>query len=367
MSTVTIELPSQPGYIHFHPEERFSTPHRLWQGCPTIVCTAKGRLLAGWYSGGIAEPDMRNYNLLVRSDDHGETWSEPILVIESKLSIGLRCIDIQLWIDPAGKCWVFWTQVIGWGGGPGCPGKEFHETWAMTADDPDAEEIRWSEPFYVTDGFLRCKPTTLRDGRWLMCAYDRNSEHYCYSESLDQGKSWIRRKAGRKIPTPFDESIILEHRDGTLRLFARTAGTGHIAESVSTDGGKTWSDGFNGPLTSPGSRFYIGRLRSGNLICVRNNDAVDRINLSVSISGDDGRTWSPPMLLDARMHTSYPDVAEDSDGVIYILHDWSRFEEKAILLTRLTEPEIMARGMLRDSSRVAQIINQPPRHPLYPR
>lgn len=360
MSIVTIALPSQPGNIYFHPEERFSSRHRLWQGCPTIVCTSKGRLLAGWYSGGIAEPDMRNYNLLVRSDDHGETWSEPLLVIESKLSVGLRCIDIQLWIDPAGKCWVFWTQVIGWGE------NEFHETWAMTTDDPDAEEIRWSEPFYVTDGFLRCKPTVLRDGRWLLCAYDRHSERYRYSESLDQGKSWVRREAGRKIPTPFDESMILEHRDGTLRLFARTANTGHIAECVSMDGGKTWSDGINGPLTSPGSRFYIGRLRSGNLICVRNDDAADRINMSASISCDDGQSWSVPMLLDARMHTSYPDVAEDGDGVIYILHDWSRFEEKAILLTRLTEQEIMARSMLRDSSCVAQIINQPPRHPLFP-
>ncbi len=363
MPAATIEIPSQPGIIHFHPAEYFSSMHRLWQGCPTIECTAKGRLLAGWYSGGMAEPDMRNYNLLITSDDRGESWSDPVLVIESDVSLGLRCIDIQLWIDPAGKCWVFWTQVLGWGE----PRNEHHETWAMTTDDPDAEEICWSAPFYVAEGFLRCKPTVLKNGTWLLCAYSRSSARYHYSVSADQGKTWQLREAGKKVPTPFDETMILEHRDGTLRMFARTGGSGHIAECVSSDGGKSWSDGRDGAIISPGSRFFIGRLRSGNLICVRNNDAAKRINLSVSLSFDDGASWTKPMLLDSRSEVSYPDVAEGSDGTIYILHDWNRVAEKAILLTRLAEEEIAAGGLFRNDSCIAKIIDQPPRNPVAPR
>ena len=361
-----INIPSHipsAGIVHTSPEECFQSSRRLWQGCPTIECTPKGRLLAGWYSGGMREPDMMNYNLLVRSDDDGNTWSEPILVIESDASQGIRCIDIQLWQDPTGKFWLFWTQTIGWN----TLIPEHRETWAMTTSDPDAEQISWSEPFYVTDGFLRCKPTVLHDGRYLLCAYDSNSSYYQYSESSDAGMNWEVHRAGRKLPTLFDESMILEQCDGTLRLFARTNNTGFIAESISHDGGKSWSDGENTSLTAPGSRFYIARLASGNLLRINNNCASARKNLTAFLSTDDGATWPYSILLDDRETTSYPDAAQGKDGFIYIVHDWNRTTDKTIYLSRLTEADIMAGRPTTNRSCVRQMLNQPPRHPVCPR
>lgn len=351
-----------PGIIHLHPEEKFHTPHRLWQGCPTIERTPGGRLLAGWYSGGMCEPDMRNYNLLVRSDDQGKSWSEPILVIESALFPGIRCIDIQLWYDPNGKLWLFWTQVTGW------HTQEYHETWAMTTDDADAEEIQWSQPFFVAPGFLRCRPTVLSDGRWFFCTYTRFSERYEYSITADQGKTWERCYAAVKIPTDFDESMLLEQQDGSLTLFARTANqSGHLAQCTSTDGGKSWSEATSTPFIAPSSRFFIARLKSGRILRVSNHHSKDRINMTAFLSEDDGRTWPYQLLLDNRMHVSYPDAVQDTDGSLWILHDWSRFEEKAIYLTHITEEEIIAGGILHDTSFVTRLVNQPPRHPLFPR
>ncbi len=352
-----------PGIIHHSPGACFQTPRRLWQGCPTIERTPGGRLLAGWYSGGMREPDMQNYNLLVRSDDGGNTWSEPILVVESDQKHGLRCIDIQLWLDPTGKLWLFWTQTIGWG----TFDPEHRETWAMTTREPDADQILWSEPSFVSDGFLRCKPTVLGDGRYLLCAYENESQAYLYSESADQGQSWVRRHGGRKVPTFFDESMILEQRDGTLRLFARTGNSGFIAESVSHDGGKSWSDGKNSSLVAPGSRFYIARLKSGNLLRVNNDSAAERRNLTAFLSRDDGASWPYSILLDERAETSYPDVAQGDDGFIYIVHDWNRTSDKGIFLSRLTEADMIAGGLTTDRSCVRLLVNQPPRHPLYPR
>ena len=92
------------------PDERYGLSHRLWQGCPTIVRTPKGRLFAGWYSGGAGEPDPENYNLLIRSDDDGWTWSGPELVVPSRMDKGYIAIDIQLWLDPRGRMWMFITQ-----------------------------------------------------------------------------------------------------------------------------------------------------------------------------------------------------------------------------------------------------------------
>lgn len=57
---------------------------RQFQGCPTIAVTRGGRIFLGWYAGGTKEPHMDNYNLLVYSDDNGETWSKPLLVIPKR-------------------------------------------------------------------------------------------------------------------------------------------------------------------------------------------------------------------------------------------------------------------------------------------
>lgn len=51
---------------------KFSEEIRMFQGCPTIAVTKKGRIYLGWYSGGTSEPHMENYNLVIYSDDEGK-------------------------------------------------------------------------------------------------------------------------------------------------------------------------------------------------------------------------------------------------------------------------------------------------------
>ena len=89
--------------IIVEPPACFGVAERLWQGCPTVARTRGGRLYAGWYSGGLQEPSLLNYNLLVRSDDDGLTWSEPLLVINSVPDALLQSLDIQLWSDPGAQ------------------------------------------------------------------------------------------------------------------------------------------------------------------------------------------------------------------------------------------------------------------------
>ena len=75
-----------PIIVNTEPGEKFQLAHRLWQGCPTILRTRGGRLFAGWYSGGSGEAEPENYNLLIRSDDEGWTWTPPVAVVESDIS-----------------------------------------------------------------------------------------------------------------------------------------------------------------------------------------------------------------------------------------------------------------------------------------
>ena len=273
------------GNVILHPRADHQTPRRFWQGCPTIQCTPKGTLFAGWYSGGAGEPSLGNYNLLVRSRDGGLTWSDPLLVIESLREEDILAIDIQLWMDPSRRMWLFWTQ------------RNLHfpkedprhlELWAIVCEDPDAEILSWSEPRAIAPGFLRCRPTVLSDGRWLLCAYDWVGSRYHYSESSDSGKTWIRKEAGEKVPTDFDESMILERNDGSLWMLARCC-SGALAESVSTDGGTTWSSGRLTAIPSPNTRFFLRRLQSGRVLLIKNDNAKERIlrlNMTINDSSD---------------------------------------------------------------------------------
>lgn len=340
--------------VLFHPTDRKYVDEsvRLFQGCPTIAATRGGRLYAGWYSGGTKEPHMDNFNLLIRSDDLGKTWSKPLLVIPSDKERCIHSLDIQLWTDPDGRLWVFWVQertrpavendeayvVDGYAFG----GDRIHGEWAMVCDDPDADEPVFSEPRRLDDGFLRCKPLALKNGRWINFNYDQNCDRYGYSVSDDCGATWTRFYGAEKIPTPFDEAMAVEKRNGDIHMMARTANDVHaLAESVSHDGGVTWEAAKKSVFRDPSSRFFYARTPSGRLMLVKNDHADVRCSMTVFLSDDDGATWPWRAVIDARADTSYPD-ADFYDGLVYLLHDCGRCKEREILLSVFSEDDVIS-------------------------
>ncbi len=352
-----------PARIIDNPGPEFGEERRFWQGCPTILRSAGGRLYAGWYSGGSREPSPFNYNLLVRSDDGGATWSEPLLVIGSLPEQHIRSIDIQLWMAPDGVAWLFWVQR--WDGCETASDPRHLSTWAITSRNLDDDRPLWSKPRCISPGFLRCQPTALRDGRYLLFAYDWTCDRYAYSESSDQGKSWRRRLGGKKVPTPFDETMAVELKDGLIRMLARCTG-GFLAESYSYDGGKSWTDGALSNLTSTSTRFFFARLKSGALLLVRNDHPAERTNLGAYLSTDEGKSWQGPLPIDGRNHVSYPDAVEGEGGEIYLLHDCCRLGKKEILFSRFTERDIRAGEPVSPGSFIARVISKPPAEPCDP-
>ena len=349
--------------VDLSPGEKYFTAKRQWQGCPTILCTPRGTLYAGWYSGGVGE-GLLNYSILSRSKDGGFSWTrEPLLVIDSLPEKRIQFLDCQFWLDPDGNFWYFWTQ-RDYNYPPSSP--HHVSVWAIICSNPDAENLSWSKPRFITPGFLRSQPTVLNDGRWVLCAYEWIDKNYRYTESYDKGKSWYRRKGGRKHPTDFDETMLLEQKDGTLRMLARCRkSAGVLAESTSTDGGKTWNTALTA-IPNPGSRFFIKRLRSGRILLVNNWHNKERICLSAALSEDDGKTWKHRLLLDNR-RCSYPDAVQGKNDEIYIVYDNLRSSAKEILICRITEEDIIKGRRnynltVRDSY-LGQIINKAPWHP----
>lgn len=356
----------EPFIVDTAPGEAYLERFRFWQGCPTILRTPGGRLFAGWYSGGVGEPDLENYNLLVRSEDGGMTWSSPELVISGRPEENHSAIDIQLWLDPKGRMWLFFAKLSCAPGGKTTDPDRW-TTWAMVCDDPDAEKLQWSKPRFLVTGFLRTQPTVLSDGSWVMCAYDRSSKYLCYARSRDEGKTWEQCRAAERLSDTFDETMILERRDHSLLMFARDKTPLLVRTECPTLEGKEWKKAGYTSLLSGCSRFFLRRLRSGRVLLIRDDASAARINLVAELSEDDGETWKYRLLLDPGApplrSVSYPDAVETPDGGILVIYDSGRRTFKEIRMARITEADIMAGTLVDYSSYLARIISKAPGKP----
>jgi predicted neuraminidase len=351
-----------------------------------VAISEGGRLWATWYSGGAGE-GPENYVLLATSGDGGLTWSKPVFVIDPESPV--RAYDAVVWRAPGGVLWWFYSQTSGqWDGRAG--------VWAVTSRNADEPLPTWSAPRRIADGIMMNKPVATREGKWLFpiarwslkpsasmpgprrppipnpyLAWDPEATGTHIYRSDDAGATIVRLGTARIPDVRYDEHHVIERRDHTLWILART--NAGISESVSTDGGVSWSLGQPSPIPNAPSRFFIRRLASGNLLLVKHNPPLDqpwlvaatvqpswrqRSHLTAYLSEDDGATWKGGLLLDDRLVVSYPDGDQGTDGLLYIIYDHNRESDREILLARFTEEDVLARRLVSSNARLRQLVNR---------
>jgi len=333
--------------------------------------TPKGRLWACWVAGG---DSSKAFFVLATSDDDGKTWSKPRLVVDSHSPTLPRDRSIlvgNLWTDPTGRLWLFFDQSMDMFDGRA-------GVWATVSDNPDADQPTWSTPRRLWHGVMLNKPTVLRSGEWLLpVSLDQRGGFGPFQglfteldplrganilASSDQGKTWQRRGAAQ-FPNPdWHEHMIVERKDNTLWMLART--TQGIMQSTSSDGGRTWAEPTEPPaIRQPNARFFLRRLASGSLLLVKHGDRIDvhegRVKLSAWLSDDDGKTWVGGLILDDRKGVSYPDGFQAPDGTIYISYDRNRATDGEILFARFTEADVRAKKLVGPRSELQLLISRP--------
>lgn len=339
--------------------EEYRDGNRKWQGIPGIECTPGGRLWATWYSGSRGE-DEYNWVLLYTSGDSGQTWSGPAVAIDPAGYV--RAFDPVLWTDPHGRLWVFWNQSYHiYDGRAG--------VWAMYTGNPEDENPDWSTPVRIANGVAMNKPVVLADGDWLLPVSVWRNLSAMFNMGIEtganvylsnnDGDNW-RYFGGVKNyehPAEYEENMVIELLDGSLRMYIRT--TGGIETATSCDGGVTWSNSIDAGLSRTVSRFHVRRLSSGNLLLVYHGKGSDskRSYLTAALSEDDGATWPYELLLDKRDKVSYPDSAEDQNGNIHIVYDRERHGAMEILMAVVTEADIRAGEIVTKGSRLKVLIN----------
>ena len=319
-------------------DEKYLPENRKWQAIATVECTGK-RIWAAWMAGGVTEPDPDNHIVVAYSDDNGETFTDPYMIIDDG-GLSTRMRDPVLWNDGEGKLWLFY----GYSGG----------TFAITFEnaDGDINGVTVSQPKSVFSETILNKPIKTSWGEWLVNvdpyieAKNYREGHILVSE--DKGNSWylkgiVKSNAENKR---WHEASTVEKSDGSLWTVSRIErGSGFgIEESYSYDKGKTWTDykaSLNVPFRGPGSKCALYKTKSGDILFINNDSTSVRVNMTAYISSDDGKTWKY-LLLDDRLGCAYPDVCENESGEFFVIWDFGRMSENEIRLSRFTKKDLLA-------------------------
>lgn len=136
------------------------------------------------------------------------------------------------------------------------------------------------------------------------------------------------------------EPYVFELSDGRLRMFLRTQMSCQY-QSLSEDGGNTWSPAVAAPLVSPESPVAVGREPiSGTLVLVWNHNQVgrhtaDRTPFTVAFSRDEGETWGEYIDLetDPDRSFSYPGV-HSVKGRLFVTYYDCRDRRLSLVLRR---------------------------------
>jgi Neuraminidase (sialidase) len=278
---------------------------------PDVCRLHNGDLFCVFYSGygHVSAPSAKwpkgGRIMAVRSTDHGQIWSKPVVVIDTDE-------DDR---DPSVACLKDGTLLLNW--------FTLHQNrvavWLARSTDHGKT---WSEPVKLnldSPYLFACSSPVreLSDGSLILGLYHeddkKNLAFGATVKSHDGGKTWkelalIGEKSGVYLDA---ETDVVQLKDGKLLAALRSSKVDmHFA--ISEDRGKTW-----GPVRSFGFKGhcpYFLRHSSGVILLAHRVPAT-----SLHWSADDGKTWHGPVQIDT-VGGAYPSMVESPDGLVYCVH-----------------------------------------------
>ncbi|MDB6024279.1 MAG: glycosyl hydrolase repeat-containing protein [Verrucomicrobiales bacterium] len=293
---------------------------------PAVLTTSKGSVLAFCEGRKASASDSGDIDIVFkRSIDAGKTWGKQQIIWDDKTNTcGNPCVVQD---KETGTIFLLLTHNLGKdhekeiNGGTSSGSRT---VWLMKSDD---DGLTWSAPKEITSAVK--EPSWRwyatgpgigiqiehgpKKGRLIIPSdhsvpdgeHTESQSHVIYSD--DHGKSW---KIGGSIKPNMNECQVVELSDGkgTLLMSMRNLPKGsNRAQSISFDGGSTWSPTARHPqLIDSTCQASILRYRwstSNEPPCILFSNPADsskRINMTVRASYDEGQNWST----DTVLHTS---------------------------------------------------------------
>ena len=290
-----------------------------------VVVLSDGRLLVAWsdFRGGAADHSEGRISSRISSDG-GRTWGRRMTLQENVGRQNVMSTSL-LRSRTSGDILLFY--------GVKHSASDLH-FWMRRSSD---EAVSWSEPVLVDSqpGYSvmnNDRVVQLNDGR-LLAPIAFTEEVFKPGTAFrtvvyfsdDDGRSWTRSPSELEAPARGAmEPGLVELSDGRLLQIIRTQ-TGKIWHSYSADRGETWRPAEPWTLPSPEAPATIVRLPGSRLALFYNPNYVEgadhggpRTPLAVSVSSDEGVSWTPPRAIedDPAMSFSYVSATPHQDRLL---------------------------------------------------
>ncbi len=274
-------------------------PERYFRQChaSTICRLADGSLVCAWFGGTHEKaPDVGIWCARkLSARDPG--WTIPVKVAARE---GIPCWNPVLFQRADGRLLLFYkigAQIPDWqtyvresadGGATWGPERE------LVPGDTGGRGPVKNKCIFLQDGTLLA-PASLEEGGWR-----------CFVDiSRDGGASWERSAlVPADLETFAGEGLIQptlwQDTAGGVHMLMRSS-EGAIYRSDSADGGRTWTKARRTTLPNNNCGIDLASLPDGRLVLAYNpvgGNWAARSPMALSVSGDNGNTWSQPQILD---------------------------------------------------------------------
>jgi sialidase-1 len=357
---------------------------------PGLVVTPKGTLLAYCEARRSAKGDWGEIDVMLRrSTDGGRTWDAPRKLAAAPKDAAANPVGRQnlqakgatlnnpvATADPArgtvhflycvnyARCFYMRSD----------DGVSFSAPVEITAAafDPFRKDYDWKVLATGPGHGIRLRSGRLVVPVWLSLGTGAGGHHPSCAATIysdDAGKTWRRGDIvadnAPDLPNP-NESTIVELSDGRAMINMRNESPRHRrAVAISPDGATRWSKPqYDDALVEPicfASLVSVTAAGGGQPLLAWCNPVSnvadkahvrDRVNLTIRISRDDGKTWPDHRLLEHGI-AGYSDLAASADGTIYCFYERGGINEQAyytqsLCLARFSPAWVMAAERRRD-------------------
>ena len=188
-------------------------------------------------------------------------------------------------------------------------------------------------PYFRRMGWQTKNKAVVIDGKRIIVPL--YSDGFSFSLMMmtdDGGRTWQCSEplvgAGNIQPS------IARKADGTLVAYMRDNGPApkRLHVSSSRDRGATWSPVRDSDLLNPGAGADIVTLGNGHWVLAYNDTEKGRHSLAVSLTTDEGKTWSHTRHVERAspegdsLSAAYPSIIQGVDGRLHVVYSYRRRE-----------------------------------------